>query len=621
MPDPVDNALIRLAVLIAENRYEPLETDALEIKPVPGDGASWRECHKSVNAFLNTRGGILLLGCKEEGQGVNRRWVFTGWREEAEGKLKEFPRVFSNRIGTALDLREAFPQMQLRPFRQGQVAVVYVDELPADQKYVFHEGKAWKRLLTGDHKISDSEIESQEEYCEEMSHARETQTVIGTTLDDLDLDPLNDYIQQLNRPVKVETIKADLQAAQSFLERKGFIKDGQVTTLGLLVCGRHPEDRLGFRCHVHGYVDMPQVVAQDKQDYIGNILPLMQSSLAYILRNIQVGVSAESGGTATPQYPEEVLRETVNNALAHRDYSINKQAIISIKPGRYISIRNPGGFRKHLLIDFPDDTIPLRRIIPEAKARNPKLADVLRVYRKWEGKGIGMATLVNLCLENKIDLPTYRFYTEEVCLFVNAGPLFGDSMKNYLASFDAYIEDKLGRSPTDDQMLVLSYLIKSERANRSHLHSILLTPDNNHFEQLLALEQAGLIYKHDRSTSVHPIYVADRILLHDNYRQELQALFGENVLATIEPLSRRCLDVFYRHGRYSKGKAVTAKMAAFSLWYEEKGTLQDIKEFDGFYRKVRYAFNKLEKGELIRKQTPEARGYVLNDNFLKNRLF
>ena len=99
------------------------------------------------------------------------------------------------------------------------------------------------------------------------------------------------------------------------------------------------------------------------------------------------------------------MRETVNNALAHRDYSIDRQAIISIKPGHHVSIRNPGSFRPHLLIEHPDDPIPLRRIMPEAKARNPKLADVLRVYRKWEGKGVGMATLVNLCLENRIDLP------------------------------------------------------------------------------------------------------------------------------------------------------------------------------------------------------------------------
>jgi predicted HTH transcriptional regulator len=618
MSDLVDQVLDKLAVLLAENRWEELETDGLEIKPVPADTGSWRERHKSVNAFLNTRGGILLLGFKEEGQGPARRWVFSGYRDEVEAKLKEFHCSFTDREGTRLDLREAFPPPQIRDFMGGRVAALYVDELPADRKFVFYRGEAWKRVLTGDHRLTESEIERQQEYRDEVWHARELQPVAGATLADLDLDPLNEYIQQLNRPVKVETIKPDLEAALPFLERKGFVKDGAVTTLGILVCGRHPEDRLGFRCHVHGYVDVPQQVAQDKQDLIGNILPLMQNSLSYILRNIQIGVSLEKGGTAAPQYPEAVLRETVNNALAHRDYSINKQAIISIKPGQHVAIRNPGCFRRHLLIENPDDPIPLRRIIPEAKARNPKLADVLRVYRKWEGKGIGMATLVNLCLANQIDLPTYRIYSEEVCLFLNAGSLFGERMETYLKTFDAHIREKLGSDLNEAQKVVLSYLMKSEWANEQHHHTILLTPDNNHFEQLLSLERAGLISKHEHSTPLQPIYIADRVLMRKDYRMELEDLFGD--VSGLAPLARRCLNVMWRKGQYCTERAVTARQAAFSLWYEDKGVPQSIREFEGFYRKVKTMFNKLEASHYIVRQTVRGRGFVLNSDFKSDHL-
>src|SRR4029077_14288177 len=113
--------------------------------------------------------------------------------------------------------------------------------------------------------------------------------------------------------VKVETVKPDLESALPFLERKRFIKEGTATTLGVLVCGKHAADRLGFRCQVHGYVDVPQEIARDKQDFADNILPLMEGGLAYLLRNIQIGVSVARGGSNRPQYPEELLRETVNN--------------------------------------------------------------------------------------------------------------------------------------------------------------------------------------------------------------------------------------------------------------------------------------------------------------------
>lgn len=615
----IDRVLDRLATYVREQRYEAQETETVEIKPVPADGGAWHEVHKSVCAFLNTRGGILILGIREEGRDASRRYAFSGYREDAEPKLKDLPFLFTDRGGGKVDLRESFPDMQIREFAGGKVALVFVDELPADKKFVFYRGEAYRRVLTGDHKLTDNDIAIQEEYREEVAQARELQPWPNVRPGDLDLDTLNDYIQHLNRPVRVETIKADLIAARPFLERKGFVKDDAVTLLGMLVCGRHPEDSLGFRCHVHGYVDVPEKIAQDKQDLTGNILPLMEASLSYIIRNIQVGISAEGGGKSLPQYPEEILRETVNNALAHRDYSINKQAIISIRPGQHIAIRNPGRFRKHLIIEQPNHEVPLRRIVPEAKARNPKLADVLRVYRKWEGKGIGMATLVNLCLENRIDLPVYRLYSEEVCLYLKAGRLLDERMEAHFNAFDAYIEGKTGGLPlTREQSLVLAYLVKSEWENEQHCYTILLTPDNNHFDAILSLERSGLIEKHPMSQPMYPAYLADRALMRRDYREELRGIFGSG-LTGLDALLQDILRIMYRHSRFSKATTVTAKMAAFALWYEKHAGVEDIKEFDAFYRKVRYAFNKLERSHLTLR-AKERKGFELNLSYLEHHL-
>lgn len=614
----VTNTILRqLEELISSSRFQEVESDTLELKPVPADSGSWKECHKSVNAFLNTRGGILILGIKEEGQGNSRRYVFTGYQEQAEPKLKDLSTLFSDRQGRKLMLTACFPTPEIRPFLSGRVCIVYVDELSADQKYCYLDGAAYKRILTGDHRISEPEIDAHEEYKQEIWNARELQPVLDATPADLDIDRLNEYIQLLNRSVRVETIKPDISAALPFLERKYFIRNGVVTTLGMLVCGRHPGDFLGFRCQLHGYVDVPNEIALDKQDLTDNVLPLMEGGLAFILRNIHVGVSPALGGIARPQYPELLLRETVNNALAHRDYSVDRQVIIIITPGQHIQIHNPGSFRPNLLIQFRNQAAPILRILPEAKPRNPKLADVLRVYRKWEGRGIGMATLVNYCLQDELNLPFYRLHQDEVRLYLTAGKLLDQKMERLFEAFNAYIGRKVGGSLSVEQKLVMSYLIKSEWANAQQQHTILLTADNNHFSEIVNLERAGLIYRHEVSPDLYPVYVADRELMRTDYSVELREMFGD-AFGELSPLHQEILSLGYRVSRYSHDRTLTAKRASYALWANIGEQADNVREFDRFYRRVRHAFNRLyNAGFLTRQAKP---GYLLNHDYRSERL-
>lgn len=628
----VDPILSKLSDLIQRGRFENLEKEVLEIKSVPASGGEWKEIHKSINAFLNTRGGIVILGVKEEGKGTAKRYVLSGWKEDAEPKLKDFPKLFTDSKGIFQDLSDWIPNMKLQDIPGGRVALIYVNELSADRKFVYYDGVPFERILTGDHKIAVKKVESQEEYKEEALNFRELLPMEGLAESNLDITKLNQFIFQLNQPVPIETMKSDILQARSFLERRCFLKDGVVTVLGALVCALHPGERLGFRSHLHGYVDLAKrlgegdresQVVRDKQDFVDNVLQLMESGLGYLLRNIHVGITIREGGTSRSQYPDSLLRETVNNALAHRDYSIDRQVIIAIKPGKYIEIRNPGTFRKKLLIEWQDDSIPIRRILPEAKPKNPKLADVLRVFRKWEGRGIGMATLVNMCLQNQMDLPYYRLLSEEVCLFICTGQLLDERMERSFQSFDGYIEERLqGNALTEEQKLILSYLMKSEWANERLCYTVLLTPDNNHFEVLLHLEKCKLILKHAQSTPNYPIYIVDRVLMKRGYVQELKDLFG-SVFDVLKPVEKQTLGMIYRFNHFSKEKIVSAKRASFALWYDGGGTHDGIEAFDSYYRKIRYVFNKLEKGGFIAKSDEKKKigGYSLRTDYLKTRIF
>lgn len=168
------------------------------------------------------------------------------------------------------------------------------------------------------------------------------------------------------------------------------------------------------------------------------------------------------------------------------------------------------------------------------------------------------------------------------------------------------------------QKLVLAYFIKSERANQQQRHTILLTPDNNHYLEIRTLEQAGLIEKHPDSPPHYPVYLADRELMKENYNAELRVLFGE-IYDTLNQINKDCLNVVYRHQYFSRMDAINAKQVGLYLWAIQGERDDDIRGFDNFTRKLRSIFSRLlANGLVVRKSFLE--GYFLNTNYKQTHL-
>ncbi len=609
----IDKILNAIEESIKKGVYKPVETEKVELKPTPPNLKGSTALLQSICAFLNTQGGILIVGIKDNNNVAKKHYEVKGYSEDFENVIKEFGSKFSEINQAKLDISPYLISHEVREFMTDRICVIYIDMLPDDLKFAFLNGVAYKRILTGDHPIDQNTIEAHEEFKEEIKNARELAIVPEASVDDIDIDKLNDYIYLLNREVKTETNKRSIDDARSFLTRKKFIINNEPTTLGMLVCGKHVKDFLGWRGQVDGFVDTPYDVAQDKKSLIDNVIPLMERSLSYILKNIQVGVTIEKSGSAKPEYPEQLLRETINNAIAHRDYSVDKYVNINIKPNSYIEIRNPGSFKRQLLVEALSHEIPVRRIIPDSKPRNPRLADVLKVFDKWEGKSRGMSNLVNEALENKIDLPFYRFYSkDELGLFIQKGKLVDESFISFLEAFDLYIQNKLnGYSLTNEETSVLAYLFKSEKANSNYRHTILLTPDNNHFDAISRLSKSTLIYKHPESPNLYPIYLLNRELMREDYNTELRSAFGGQ-FDELPSIYKQTLSLIYQVNTYSISKSVSATQAGRLLFYKSGRPLNDIKEFDTFKRKIYGVFkNLVTRGFILN----EGRKYYINNSF------
>lgn len=610
----VDRILAQIEVCIAQNKYEKVESDKIELKDLSG-GIS-NQLYTSACAFLNTEGGIIIIGIHEDER--QKKYVFKGYNPEIESALKLLPKQFTDQQGHSLDLSPMFPTFEIRDFLGGRVCIIYVEKLDEERKYVFYRGEAWKRKITGDHKLSNDEIEKQNDLREEIRNAREISTVDSATLDDLDVNKLNDYIIRLNRDIQVETLKVDIPSASSFLDRKSFIRANKPTLLGMLVCGKNIEDILGGRCQVDGFVDSPIQIAENKQVLKDNILALMERSVGFIYKNIQVGVSHSQSGTSVPEYPDKLIRETVNNALAHRDYGIDKFVNIIIKPNESIEIRNPGSFRQEqrLLFNVKDQNIRSRRIIPIAKARNPKLADILKTFDRWEGRGIGMASLTNASLDNQIGVPYYIFHSEhDISLFIPKGKTLDDKMEQWLNSFSGYLLKKLdGKELSLEEKMVLCYFYQSELLNRLERYTILLTQDNNHFVVIDGLESKGLIYRHPRSPDIFPVYFVDRTLVQTDFTKQLRQLFGKGY-DDLKNDYKDVLQAIYQHNNYSLQQVVSAKATGNFLYLRQYPVVTDIRDYDNFRRRVRNIFNQLEKKGFITRQDGKKPEYILNPNY------
>ncbi len=605
----ITETLRAIETSIVSRQFRDKENSKIELKSLSNSG-DWKSFHETVCAFLNTDGGYVICGIKEKND--KSGYSFTPFDHNNEHKLIHLhDSVFQDDLDLYPNLTDNI-SFDYIDFMSGTVAVVKVLPLRSDLKFMRYKGKYYERKITGDYEIPASRINQQKEYKAELEYAKEISIIAEAGIKDLSLHKINGYIELINKGKRNETLKANLKQAKSFLERKHFCKDEAVTTLGMLVCGEDPFHFLEYRCEVDCYFDRSNDVSGDKQYLKDDVLTLMDEAFRFVWGHIKIGRSYEGGGKSVPEYSEELIREIVNNALAHRDYSINKFITINIEPSKYIEIKNPGAFKERIKITDTRADIPVRRLIPGIpESKNPKLADVLKIFDKIESQGRGMSALVNAALDNKIDMPYYDLKDSlHVSLVVPSGKLVDDSVEFWLKSFNSYIYRKLKTALTDEHKQVLAYFRKSEQLNKQRKYTILLSESNNHFDVIVQLREAGLILEHSASTDDNPVYILDRELMKENFIDELIQLYGDQVLAWPET-TKTVLNIVYRYSIYNE-TAIRPVDVTPEVYLIENGKYMDPKKYESLGRKVRKIINSFAEVKIL---VSHDKGFKINKGY------
>jgi ATP-dependent DNA helicase RecG len=364
------------------------ESSGIEFKL---DDIENRALAKELVAFANFQGGTVLLGVDNEGnvQGLRRpdrkleEWVMTACRDKVRPELIPYFEVLKD----------------LEPGKD--VAVIRVDR-GWSVHHVWHNDHRTYYIRVGTQSREASQEELERLFQQRGAFRTELRPVSGSGADDIDQRRLTDYFSR----VRQQMVPDSEDGWRNLLLNTELLSDegatAPCTVAAMLLFGLNPN-----RFLPHAGIDAAAYPGKEK-DYAsierlslrGPMVPLMrgehgsrsvllenglvEQAVEFVRRNTGVTASLEDGARRVERraYPDEAIRETIVNALVHRDYLLSSTDIeLSIYQDR-IEVLSPG--------KLPNGITPERMRVGCRAARNQLLKDTMRDYGYLEHMGLGV---------------------------------------------------------------------------------------------------------------------------------------------------------------------------------------------------------------------------------------
>lgn len=351
---------------------------------------------KEIVAMANLRGGKVILGVEDDGaiSGIQR------------GNLEEWvmDTVISRKIHPVL--LPFYEEIQIDTDKR--VAVLSFTQGVAKPYVLRHNDREDIFIRIG----SISRVASREQQARLYATGglihMETLPVSGTDIKVLDLERLTDYFANVLSDPEIPSKKDDWQkrlCGMGFMTETDFERP-VCTIAGLLLFGYRPRRYLrqaGVRAMVFNGMDKNyQAVLDDivdgplvglwkkdannsrelvAQGIIEQLSELLKAFLMSESDTIDEGMRKEKKWL----YPREALRETIVNALVHRDWTRSVDIEVAVFNNR-LEVMSPGAMQNSMTIE--------KMIAGQRSPRNPIIVDVLRDYGYVDARGMGVRTKV-----------------------------------------------------------------------------------------------------------------------------------------------------------------------------------------------------------------------------------
>ena len=312
------------------------------------------ECIETACAFTNSQGGFIVIGVDNDGNPSKHQLRFEGLRD------------YENKISTATEPCVAVDAEKVE-FRGREVVVLKVSENPL--KPVAYKGRCYIRKGSVNHQMTPVEIA--ECHLKSTGASMDAVFMPDVTKDDLSMDAVRKYMRR-SVEKRRRAYSEDDDPWDVLLKLEWVKSETEITRAAYLLFAKDVQRKFSQAIVHSGAFRADGALIVDSRDSKGNIQDQIDDAMAFIQKNIHCALVITPGKVDHDpvwDYPLEALRETLANAICHRDYGVPYDIQVKVFEDS-LRISSPGQLPFDMPMEFlMDPTHPSRprnKIIAQA---------------------------------------------------------------------------------------------------------------------------------------------------------------------------------------------------------------------------------------------------------------
>jgi Predicted transcriptional regulator containing an HTH domain and an uncharacterized domain shared with the mammalian protein Schlafen len=221
------------------------------------------------------------------------------------------------------------------------------------------------------------------------------------------------------------------------------------TGLGLILFGNDPEDFYP-QASLRGTVTYPNEQTEIK-DFVGPLIFIPGAVENWWKKVMPLSIDRSSSYRKTlTDFPYEPIRETIINALVHRDYEL-KGATCHLRIDKHtITVRSPGEPVVPITLE------QLQSFSAPTLSRNPQIFSLFAELGMVERRGLGMETYKSLPRKYNLPLPIYSF----------TKPFLELTFFRTIKDIPALTDEKIFNQLSDEEKIGVEYIFTLQQISK-----------------------------------------------------------------------------------------------------------------------------------------------------------